>query len=353
MDNIRLRNPEYKEKYDFIVNTYYNQLPEEQKNFAKMVIINFKKNSSNEELIIMVLLYWLIYFKKIDIDNQHICDKNRARIIKLQSLLKLEIKWEKEQFLNGVYELDDELLNLKMIIKYTVILFENKGQNIILPNDRNNYFKSIWHIIPYLTLKESKLLSFFQDTYFKKLYPQQFIKTKMIYLDKMKKSWTTGWYIISIVNNLNEWLFEWDLRARIQMRKKSYFSIFNKIKRKSNAEFLDSIWIRMIFKGIDELRKFEEIFETKFIFTKKKDYIEEPKENGYQSLHYTFMTPYANNEVFVELQLRTEQMDREIHEAKEISHYSYTIKANKWDKMFEEVQFGYSHLLQYIEKRKK
>jgi predicted Zn-dependent protease with MMP-like domain len=57
MDNIRLRNPEYKEKYDFIVNTYYNQLPEEQKNFAKMVIINFKKNSSNEELIIMVLLY--------------------------------------------------------------------------------------------------------------------------------------------------------------------------------------------------------------------------------------------------------------------------------------------------------
>jgi (p)ppGpp synthase/HD superfamily hydrolase len=109
----------------------------------------------------------------------------------------------------------------------------------------------------------------------------------------------------------------------------------------------------MIFKGIDELRKFEEIFETKFIFTKKKDYIEEPKENGYQSLHYTFMTPYANNEVFVELQLRTEQMDREIHEAKEISHYSYTIKANKWDKMFEEVQFGYSHLLQYIEKRKK
>ena len=175
----------------------------------------------------------------------------------------------------------------------------------------------------------------------------------MIYLEKMKKSWTTWGYIISIVNNLNEWLFEAGLSARIQMRKKSYFSIFNKIKRKLNAEFLDSIWVRMIFKDLEELQKFEEVFETKFIYSKKKDYINTPKENGYQSLHYTFMTPYANNEVFVELQLRTEQMDKNIREAKEISHYSYTIKANKWDSMFEEVQFWYNHLLRYIESQKK
>jgi hypothetical protein len=51
------------------------------------------------------------------------------------------------------------------------------------------------------------------------------------------------------------------------------------------------------------------------------------------------MTPYANNEVYVELQLRTKDMDRNIHEAKEISHYSYTIKKNKWDESFTEVQY--------------
>ncbi len=353
MENIKIKNPQLAKQYDFLVETYYKSMPEEQINFAKMVIINFKKNSSNEELIILVLLYGLIYFNKIDIDNEHICNKSRLKILKLKELLKYEMKWQKEEFLNEVYQLDDEMLYLKMIIKYTVILYENKWQNIILPTGRNNYFKSIGHIIPYLTLKESKLLSFFQDTYFKKLYPQQFIKTKMIYLEKMKKSWTTWGYIISIVNNLNEWLFEAGLSARIQMRKKSYFSIFNKIKRKLNAEFLDSIWVRMIFKDLEELQKFEEVFETKFIYTKKKDYINKPKENGYQSLHYTFMTPYANNEVFVELQLRTEQMDKNIREAKEISHYSYTIKANKWDGMFEEVQFWYKHLLNYIEKQKK
>jgi hypothetical protein len=61
------------------------------------------------------------------------------------------------------------------------------------------------------------------------------------------------------------------------------------------------------------------------------------------------MTPYANNEVYVELQLRTKEMDRNIHEAKEISHYTYTIKKSKWDDMFVEVKYGYEHLLKYIE----
>jgi hypothetical protein len=47
-------------------------------------------------------------------------------------------------------------------------------------------------MIPYLTLQESKLLSFFQDAYFKQLYPDAYIKTKMIYLEKMQKSGTAG-----------------------------------------------------------------------------------------------------------------------------------------------------------------
>jgi hypothetical protein len=51
------------------------------------------------------------------------------------------------------------------------------------------------------------------------------------------------------------------------------------------------------------------------------------------------MTPYANNEVYVELQLRTAEMDQTNHDAKEISHYSYTIKKNKWDDLFSEVEY--------------
>jgi hypothetical protein len=65
------------------------------------------------------------------------------------------------------------------------------------------------------------------------------------------------------------------------------------------------------------------------------------------------MTPYANNEVYVELQLRTEDMDKNIHNAKELSHYTYTIKKNKWNNLFVEVDYGYKHLVKYIEKNKK
>jgi hypothetical protein len=35
----------------------------------------------------------------------------------------------------------------------------------------------------------------------------------------------------------------------------------------------------MIFKDIDDLRKYEKRFEEKFIYQKKKDYIIEPKMN--------------------------------------------------------------------------
>jgi hypothetical protein len=34
-----------------------------------------------------------------------------------------------------------------------------------------------------------------------------------------------------------------------------------------------------VFKNIDTLRKYEEVFEEKFIYSMKKDYIIDPKKN--------------------------------------------------------------------------
>ena len=351
MENIIIKDNEVSKKFNFLVDNYYINIPEEYMMIVKMVLVNFKKVSNNEEYLVLILLYWLIFFKKIDLDNEHITKKERKALEKLWELYRYETLWETDKFLNAIYELDEELLRLKMIIKYSVILFENKSNNVII-SERTNYYKSIWHLLPFLTLKESKLLSFFQDCYFKQLYPDLYIKTKMIYLEKMKKSWTAWGYIISIVNNLNEVLDEIWARAIMKMRKKSYFSIYNKIKRKQNADFLDSIWARIIFKDLNDLRKYEKKFEEKFLYSKKKDYIIRPKKNWYQSLHYSFMTPYANNEVYVELQLRTKDMDKNVHQAKAISHYTYTIKKSKWNEKFTEVQYWYQHLLKYIDSQK-
>ncbi|MCP4523979.1 MAG: bifunctional (p)ppGpp synthetase/guanosine-3',5'-bis(diphosphate) 3'-pyrophosphohydrolase [Candidatus Gracilibacteria bacterium] len=347
MEHIIIKNEKIKEKYDFLLSHYYSHMADEHVLFVKMVIVNFKRYSSSEDYVILILLHGLLLFDKIDLDCEHISKKEKPSLKILQKLFRYEIMGEKEKFLDLLFTIDEGLFNLKMHLKYTVILFESKSNNIII-SDRTNYYKSMGYIIPYLTLKESKLLSFFQDAYFKQLYPQHFIKTKMIYLDKMKKSGTAGEYIINIVNHLSEALEQCDILGRMKMRKKSYFSIYNKIKRKQNADFLDSIGIRILFNSKKDLKKFEEKFEEKFVYSKKKDYVSKPKNNGYESIHYSFMTPYGNNEIYVELQLRTIEMDIKIHDAKEISHYSYTIKKNKWDRLFKEVEFGYKYLLKYI-----
>jgi hypothetical protein len=37
--------------------------------------------------------------------------------------------------------------------------------------------------------------------------------------------------------------------------------------------------MRIIFRNIDELRKYSKLFEDKYVFINKKDYINFPKEN--------------------------------------------------------------------------
>lgn len=349
METITLRNPELQRKYEYIVKNYYSQMKQEQASFVRLVIVNFKKNSNDEKFIILILLYWLIFFKQIWIDHYLIDQENKEYIETLQTLYRYEMLWDKEKFMEWMLWLSCEMLQLKMLIKYTVLVFEDKSQNIIISN-RSKYFESIGYMLPLLTLRESKLLGYFQDAYFKQLYPDQYIKTKMVYLDKMKKAGSAWEYIISIINWLEDVMTQAWVIWKVKMRKKTIFSIYNKILRKSNTDFLDSIWVRIIFKELTELAAFVELFENKFVYMKKKDYISEPKENGYQSLHYSFLTPYGNNEIYVELQLRTIDMDQEISNAKEISHFTYSIKKNKWAELFSEVHFWYKYLLDYIDR---
>jgi hypothetical protein len=81
--------------------------------------------------------------------------------------------------------MDKDLFLLKTIIKYNILSFEKKFINIV-PN-LNNYYKSIGYLIPYLTYIESPFLSFFQDIYFKKIYPHKFQKIRKYYLEKISK----------------------------------------------------------------------------------------------------------------------------------------------------------------------
>lgn len=133
------------------------------------------------------------------------------------------------------------------------------------------------------------------------------------------------------------------------MRKKSYFSLFSKYNRKQTLNVTDTLGMRIIFADLKSLYKFVDVFESDFVYLKKKDFIHHPKDNGYKSIHYSFINPFRNSEILVELQIRTKKMDKDINENNLLSHFNYTIFQHKWDPLFEEVHTGYEFMNQYIQ----
>jgi len=109
----------------------------------------------------------------------------------------------------------------------------------------------------------------------------------------------------------------------IKSRIKSPESILMKMERKNLPFDLDSIrnnitdvaGVRVICSFVDDIYRLEELFlsQDDIVLTKRKDYIESPKENGYRSLHLIVEVPIftesGKRNVSVEVQMRTIAMD--------------------------------------------
>jgi GTP diphosphokinase / guanosine-3',5'-bis(diphosphate) 3'-diphosphatase len=118
--------------------------------------------------------------------------------------------------------------------------------------------------------------------------------------------------------------------ASIHGRAKKYYSTWKKINNK-NADLDnidDLIAIRIILKNVEDcfavLGLIHQNFEPKA--NRMKDYISNPKPNGYQSLHTTVIEPFSK-QVF-EIQIRTEDMHN-YAEYGVASHWSYKAKDKK------------------------
>lgn len=343
MEEIIIRDKEQKIRFDKLYSENKVHISNDLKLLIKNVIIIFKRHSNNEELMVLALIYWLLYFSIIDDKNPILTKKDLENLEMLKNSFKYEVDWDYKKFLDCVIKMDKELFLLKTVIKYNILSFEKKFLTIV--KNPINYYKAIWYIIPYLTYIESSLLWFFQDIYFKKVYPKKFEKIRKYYIDKINKVEFPWEHMFSIVNNLSDLMSEGNIIWKISVRRKTYFSIYNKLIRKKWVWLLDTIWMRIIFSNIDELDKFSYLFETKYVFLNKKDYINNPKENWYKSLHYKYVSPYRDTQILVELQLRTLEMDLEIKSDNWINHFEYTIKLNKWSKLFKEVHCWYSYII--------
>lgn len=109
----------------------------------------------------------------------------------------------------------------------------------------------------------------------------------------------------------------------IEDRLKSPQSIFDKLRRKDKSftveaarnNLYDVAGVRVICNYIDDIYTVADLLTAQddVKLVKHKDYIREPKPNGYRSLHLVIQTPVylsdSKEEVYVEVQIRTIAMD--------------------------------------------
>lgn len=134
-------------------------------------------------------------------------------------------------------------------------------------------------------------------------------------------------------------------------RPKNFYSIYKKIKNKTKEfdEILDLYAIRIITKDISQcyliLGLLHEHFQS--FPNKLKDYIANPKSNGYQSLHTVIFSKTIKSPV--EIQIRTEEMHK-LAEFGIAAHWKY--KNIKEDKKFDKKISWLREVLQWEKEHK-
>jgi GTP pyrophosphokinase len=153
-------------------------------------------------------------------------------------------------------------------------------------------------------------------------------------------------YINEFIKPIKDKLVTGDFDFEIYGRPKSIHSIWNKIKKKgvSFDEVYDLFAIRIILNSPPEREK-EDCWKVYSIITDEyspsperlRDWLSNPKANGYEALHTTVMGPYGK---WVEVQIRTKRMN-EIAEKGLAAHYKYkegSSDEDRFDKWFGQIR---------------
>ena len=129
-------------------------------------------------------------------------------------------------------------------------------------------------------------------------------------------------------NDLSELLTDNNIKFRIKGRVKSIHSLYDKLsKGKTMNQIYDILALRIITSKVSDCYLIIGLIHSQYKSLPKrfKDYINNPKENMYQSLHTGIIGP--DGSIF-EVQIRTEEMD-EIAEYGIASHWSYKEHSTK------------------------
>ena len=153
-------------------------------------------------------------------------------------------------------------------------------------------------------------------------------------------------YINEFIRPLKEKLTQAEFEFEIQGRPKSIHSIWNKIKKKgvSFEEVYDLFAIRVILdvpldKEKEDCWKVYSLITDEYLPSPERlrDWLSNPKSNGYEALHTTVMGPQGK---WVEVQIRTKRMN-EIAEKGLAAHFKYKEGAqdeDRFDKWFVQIR---------------
>ena len=153
-------------------------------------------------------------------------------------------------------------------------------------------------------------------------------------------------YINDFIRPIKEKLDLAEIKGEIYGRPKSIHSIWNKMKKKGVdfEEVYDLFAIRVILDSLPEKEK-EECWKVYSLITDEyspsperlRDWLSNPKSNGYEALHTTVMGPQGK---WVEVQIRSQRMN-EIAEKGLAAHWKYkegTQDESRFDKWFQQIR---------------
>jgi GTP pyrophosphokinase len=153
-------------------------------------------------------------------------------------------------------------------------------------------------------------------------------------------------YINEFVKPIKEKLDKGGFEFELYGRPKSIHSIWNKMRKKGVAfeEVYDLFAIRVILNSPQEREK-EDCWKVYSMITDEytpaperlRDWLSNPKSNGYEALHTTVMGPQGK---WVEVQIRTKRMN-EIAEKGLAAHWKYKEGAadeSRFDKWFQQIR---------------
>lgn len=226
-----------------------------------------------------------------------------------------------------------------VIIKFATIDYDLKRVTLPMEEETKKFVKMVADIFAPLaeSLGLTKFKNSFEENTFKLLEPKAYNELKNNVLlkteDNMKQMEIVEKKLYKILKDLN-------IEGEIQKRQKHLYSVYKKIQKKNITlgKVYDLLAMRVLVPTVEDCYAvFGRIHALyKPMAGRVKDYIANPKPNGYQSLHTTII---AENNRPLEIQIRTFDMHKHA-EYGIAAHWIYKEKRshNKFDSKFARIK---------------